>query len=263
MSERLIVEYHERICTLTLNRPKKRNALSPLLLGELRDMFNRLREEDAVRCVIIRGAGREAFSSGFDISDIPIDADPETADPSGAEHPIDTGMEAIIAFPYPVIAMINGLAFGAGCELAVACDIRISAEHARFSFPPAKLGIVYRWRGVLKLIDIVGLAAAKEMFFTARVYDASEAREMGLVSHVLPDGQMDEYTLGMAREIAENAPLSLKALKKIFNCAPTVRMRPEEARELEALRDQALQSEDIREGRQAFREKRKPVFRDR
>jgi len=261
MSERLIVETHDRICTLTLNRPEKRNALSPLLLQELRDTLGRLREEDAVRCVIIRGAGREAFSAGFDISDIPIDEDPESADPPGAEHPIDVGMEAIIAFPYPVIAMITGLAFGAGCELAAACDIRIAADHARFSFPPAKLGIVYRWRGVLKLIDIVGMAAAKEMFFTGRIYDAFRAREMGLVYHVLPDDQITGYTVEMAREIANNAPLSLKALKTIFNHSHTVRLRPEEARELEALRDRALLSEDIREGRQAFLEKRKPVFR--
>lgn len=263
MSERLLVEIHKKICTLTLNRPEKRNALSSQLLYEIRDTLNRLREEDTVRCVIIRGTGREAFSSGFDISDIPIGADPDSAYLAGTEHPIDAGMEAVITYPYPVIALINGLAFGAGCELAAACDLRIAAVHARFSFPPAKLGVVYRWQGVLKLIDIVGLAAAKEMFFTARVYDAGQAREMGLVSHILPVDLMDAYVLEMANEISGNAPLSLKALKTIFNHAHTVRMRPEEARMLESLRDQALQSEDIREGRQAFREKRKPVFRGR
>ena len=125
-------------------------------------------------------------------------------------------MQAVIDFPYPVIAMINGFAYGAGCELAVTCDIRIAADHARFSVPPAKLGIVYRWRGILKLIDIVGLATAKEMFFTGRAYEASHQR-----------------------------------------------MSAEEIREIEALRDQAFRSEDVKEGQQAFREKRKPVFRGR
>ena len=126
-------------------------------------------------------------------------------------------MKAVIDFPYPVIAMINGLAYGAGCELAVTCDIRIAADHARFSVPPAKLGIVYRWRGILKFIDIVGLATAKEMFFTGRVYEASQAKEMGLVHYVLPRDQLTAFTYGMAQEISENAPLSLRALKTIFN----------------------------------------------
>ena len=261
--KRLVIERSGRICTLTLNRPEKRNALSPRLLVELSDALYRLAEEE-ILCVIIRGSGEKAFCAGFDISDLPIGAASEMSEAANAETPLEMGMKAILDFPYPVIAMINGPAFGAGCELAVTCDIRIAADRARFSLPPAKLGIVYRWRGMMRVVDAIGLAAAKEMFFTGRIYDASQAGEMGLVHHVLPADQIEPFTYEMAQEISRNAPLSLKGLKTIFNrLHHDRRMTPEDIREIEGLRDQAFQSEDVKEGRQAFREKRKPVFRGR
>ncbi len=260
--ELLLLEKKDRICTITFNRPEKRNALSPRLLSELTGLLGRLKEEGEVRCVVIRGTGDRAFSAGFDVSDLPIGVQPEMSDAAKAESPLDSGMNAVINFPYPVIAMINGLAYGAGCELAITCDIRIAADDVRFSMPPAKLGIVYRWRGILKFIDIVGLPTAKEMFFTGRAYEAKQAKEMGLVHHVLPRDQLAAFTYKMAQDISENAPLSLKALKIFFNrCQHHERMSPDDIREIEELRAQAFRSEDIREGRQAFREKRKPVFK--
>lgn len=164
MGDRLLIERTERICTISINRPEKRNALSPLVFMELIDLLAQLRDEDEVRCVILRGCGEQAFSSGFDISDLPVDVSPEIAQAAKGDTPLDNGMKAILDFPYPVIAMINGLAYGAGCELAVTCDIRIAADDVRFSLPPAKLGIVYRWRGILKFIDVIGPAFAREMF---------------------------------------------------------------------------------------------------
>jgi enoyl-CoA hydratase len=260
----LVLERNDRIGVITLHRPEKRNALSPRLLVELRDLLGQLEKEDEIRCVIIRGAGDQAFSSGFDISDLPVGVSPEMAGVEKEESPLENGMRAIVDFPYPVIAMINGLAYGAGCELAVTCDIRVAADHVRFSMPPAKLGVVYRWRGLLKFIDIVGLATAKEMFFTGRAYEASQAKEMGLVHEVVPRDQLVAFTVRMAQEISEKAPLALKGHKKIFNhCQYFSRMSPEETREIEALRDQAFCSEDVKEGQQAFREKRKPVFKGR
>jgi enoyl-CoA hydratase/carnithine racemase len=260
----LLVEKKERVCTLTLNRPEKRNALSPLLLGELTAVLKRLTEEGDVRCVVIRGSGEKVFSAGFDISDLPIRAGAEEADPVRAESPLDQGMQAVTDFPYPVIAMVNGSAFGAGCELAMTCDIRIAADHARFSVPPAKLGIVYRWRGILKMIDTVGPATAKEMFFTGRAYDASQAKEMGLIHYLVPPDRLSAFTYEMAQEISENAPLSLQALKFIFNrFQQGQRLGTEDVRQMEALRDKAFRSEDIKEGRQAFQERRKPVFKGR
>ncbi len=260
----LLIEKKDRVCTITLNRPEKRNALSPTLLLELTNLLQELKKEDEIRCVVIRGNGEKAFSAGYDISDLPVNVSPEISEAARTDNPLDNGMKAVIDFPYPVIAMINGLAYGAGCELAVTCDIRIAASHARFSMPPAKIGIVYRWKGIMKFIDVIGLANAKEMFFTGRAYEASQAREMGLVHHVLPHDQLVAFTCKMAQEIAENAPLSLKALKTIFNLFQDERrVSPDDAREVEDLRDEAYRSEDVKEGQQAFREKRKPVFKGR
>ncbi|MBU2053629.1 MAG: enoyl-CoA hydratase/isomerase family protein [Proteobacteria bacterium] len=134
----MLIERMDRVCTIAINRPEKRNALSPMVFVELIELLRRLREEDEVRCVILRGCGEKAFSSGFDISDLPIDASPEIAEAAKGDTPLDSGMKAILDFPNPVIAMINGLAYGAGCELAVTCDIRIAADDVRFSMPPAK-----------------------------------------------------------------------------------------------------------------------------
>lgn len=264
MQGRLLIEKEGRVCTIAINRPEKKNALSPILLLELTDFLNRLKEEDEIRCVVIRGSGERVFSSGYDISDLPINVTPEVSDAAKGDTPLDNCMKTVSEFPYPVIAMINGLAYGAGCELGVTCDIRISADDARFCMPPAKLGIVYRWRGVLKFIDVIGPGYAKEMFFSGRSYEAQRAKEMGLVNYVLPRDQLSSFVYGMAQDISENAPLSLKAVKIIFNrFHHEHRFRSEDAHEIETLRYQAFRSEDIREGEQAFREKRKPVFRGR
>ncbi|OIP88282.1 MAG: enoyl-CoA hydratase [Syntrophobacterales bacterium CG_4_8_14_3_um_filter_58_8] len=264
MGERLLIERTERICTIRINRPEKRNALSPLVFTELIDLLQQLRDKDEVRCVVLTGCGEKTFSSGFDIADLPVDASPEIAEAAKGDTPLDNGMRAIRDFPYPVIAMINGLAYGAGCELAVTCDIRIAADDVRFSMPPAKLGIVYRWRGILKFIDVVGPAYAKEIFLTGRAYGADKAKEMGLVHYVLPREELTPFVNRMAQDISENAPLALKATKTIFNrFFHDQRFCPQDVQEMERLRYEAYRSEDLKEGQRAFREKRKPVFRGR
>ncbi len=264
MGDRLLIERTDRICTISINRPEKRNALSPLVFIELTDLLRRLKDEDEVRCVILRGCGEKAFSSGFDIADLPVDVSPEIAEAAKGDTPLDNGMKAILDFPYPVIAMINGLAYGAGCELAVTCDIRIAADDVRFSMPPAKLGIVYRWRGILKFIDVIGPANAREMFFTGRAYGAAKAREMGLVHYVLPRDELTPFVYRMAQDISENAPLALKATKTIFNrFLHDQRLNPQDVQEIERLRYEAFRSEDLKEGQRAFGEKRKPVFQGR
>jgi len=260
----LLIERKERIGTLTINRPEKRNALSPLLLFQLADSLTQLKEEGEVRCLVIRGAGDKAFSAGYDISDLPSNLSPEEAEALKAKNPLQIGLQAVMDFPYPVIAMINGPAFGAGCELAIACDIRIAADNARLSMPPAKLGMIYRAVGILRFINVIGLANAKEMFFTGRAYEASRVKEMGLVNYVVPSSELVPFAYQMAQEISENAPLSLKGLKFIFNkCFQFQKINPEDAQQIEALWVQAFNSEDLKEGPRAFKEKRKPVFKGR
>ncbi len=260
----LIIEKQQRIGTIIINRPDRRNALSPLMLFKMAELLAELQKGDEIRCVVIRGAGDKAFSAGYDISDLPVDLSPEMAEAFRTKNPLRTALKAIIDFPYPVIAMINGHAIGAGCELAMTCDIRVAAEGAKLAMPPAKLGIVYHWGGVFQFINTAGLANAKEMFFTGRAYEAQRAREMGLVNYVVPAEKLVSFTYEMAQEISENAPLSLKGLKTIFNkYLFNQKVSPEDVREMEEIVDRAFHSEDIKEGQRAFQEKRKPVFKGR
>jgi enoyl-CoA hydratase len=265
MEEPLILtERKERVFTLIFNRPDRRNALNPAMLSQSIEILNRTREEGEIRCLVIRGAGDKAFSSGYDIGDIPTNLTPEETAELRKRSPFQGLLSAVLDFPYPVIAMLNGHALGAGCDLAMCCDIRIAAEPALLGIPPAKLGIIYQPDGILRLINIAGLANAKELFFTGRNYKAQKAKEMGLINYVLPVDQLSAFTYEMAREISENAPLSLKGMKLIFRKGlDHQRLDPRDAEEIESLRGQAFNSEDIKEGQRAFKEKRKPVFQGR
>jgi enoyl-CoA hydratase len=265
MEEQLLIcEKKERVCTLVLNRPERRNALNILMLSQLIDTLDRIREEGEVRCVVIRGAGDKAFSSGYDISDIPTNPTPQQTAALKSQSPFHGALKAVLDFPFPVIAMINGHAFGAGFDLAMTCDLRIAAENTQMGLPPVKLGIIYQTEGILRMINTVGLAYAKEIFFTGRSYPAPKAKEMGLVHYVLPQDQLASFTYEMAREISENAPLALKGMKVIFNkIFLSQKLDPKDVEEIAALRLQAFNSEDIKEGQRAFKEKRKPVFKGR
>jgi enoyl-CoA hydratase/carnithine racemase len=164
----------------------------------------------------------------------------------------------------PVVAMINGAAFGAGCELAVCCDLRIAADHACMGMPPARLGVVYPWAGLRRFLHVVGLAASKELFFTARTYHGSELKRIGLVNEVVPRGELQAATDRLADEIAAHAPLALKGIKRVLNLLQeSTALPPEAAREAQARVAEALASEDLQEGRQAFMEKRPPRFKGR
>ncbi len=260
----LLTEKNERVCTIIFNRPEKRNALTPVMLFQLNELLKSIQEEAEIRCLVLRGAGDKAFTAGYDISAIPSNMTPEQAAALKAKSPFQDVLNAVQDFPYPVIAMLNGHAFGAGCDLAMTCDVRIAAENAQLGIPPAKLGIVYQPDGIQRLINIAGLANAKEIFFTGRSYSAPRAKEMGLVHYVLPQDQLASFTYEMAREISENAPLSLKGMKVIFNkIFLSQKLDPRDTEEIENMRLQAFNSEDLKEGQRAFKEKRKPIFQGR
>jgi enoyl-CoA hydratase/carnithine racemase len=260
MAEKLLlVEREDNICTLVLNCPERRNALSPELLLQLGDAVNSLQNDPQIRVVIIRGAGEQAFSGGFDIGKIPTEG---LAKEGLRANPLEYGMESICSFPYPVIAMIYGYAVGAGLELAVSCDLRIAADTARLGITPVKLGVVYAHTGIQKFINLVGVARTKELFFTGRLIDAQKAKDIGLVDHVVPAQDLPSAAYGIAREIAENAPIAVSGTKiTILKLLSYQKLSPEEEKELEALREQAILSEDAKEGQEAFLEKRKPVFK--
>jgi enoyl-CoA hydratase len=260
----LLVEIKGRVATLVLNRPEKRNSLSPELLLRLHQTLEALKQEEAVRTVVLRGAGDKAFSAGYDIASIPARVPPAMQEKLKTRNPLDLAVQSLIHFPYPVMALLNGDAFGAGCELALCCDLRLAAEDIRMGMPPARLGLVYPPVGLIRFIQVIGPANARELFFTGRFYPVQRAKEMGLVHYVLPREELASFTYAMAEEMAANAPLSLQGLKRIFNLAAQTLTLPErDQAEAETLLARALNSEDLKEGQTAFFQKRKPVFKGR
>ncbi|MFH1091415.1 MAG: enoyl-CoA hydratase-related protein [Pseudomonadota bacterium] len=260
----LLIERKGHVCTLTLNRPAKRNSLSPDLLIKLHQTLDDFGQGDDVRAVVIRGAGDKAFSSGYDIAAIPTDVPPEVQERLREQSPLELAINSVINYPYPVIAMLNGYAFGAGCELAVCCDLRVAVDDVRMGMPPAKLGLVYPLWGLMRFVQIVGFPGTKELFFTGRYFDAPRVKEMGLINYLLPRAELETFTYALAEEIAANAPLSVKGTKRILGLlARSFKISDQALGEAEEVLAQAFNSEDLKEGQRAFMEKRRPVFKGR
>jgi enoyl-CoA hydratase/carnithine racemase len=260
-SNELLAEKRGRIGLLTLNRPERRNALSPRLLIDLHETLEAWARENEIRSVVIRGSGEKAFSSGYDILAIPTDVTPETASRLREGNPLQLGLESLKNFPYPTIAMLNGHCFGGAVHLALCCDFRVGADDIAVGIPPARLGVVYPHEGITQVAQVLGMARAREVFFTGRSYRGDALREIGLVDRLVPRAELEATSYGLAEEIAGNAPLSLKGMKRILNLIEgSVALSGEARREAEALFAAALQSEDAKEGQQAFIEKRRPSF---
>jgi enoyl-CoA hydratase/carnithine racemase len=258
----LLVERKNHIATLTLNRPEKKNALSPDLVEILLETLRELSADDAVRTLIIRGAGDRAFCSGYDIGALPTTGSGDKHDRLKTLRPVESLFQTLINFPFPVIAMISGAAFGAGCELAVCCDIRVGSRHARMGMPPAKLGLVYPWPGLQRFIRTVGLQSTREMFFTGRTYTGERLKELGLLNYLVEADELASFTGQLAADIAANAPLALQGTKRVLNLLLQSTTLPDDSRaEAEFLAEAAFQSEDLKEAQRAFFEKRKPEFR--
>jgi enoyl-CoA hydratase/carnithine racemase len=258
----LLNQTKNNICTLTINRPEKKNSLSLELVELLESTLKKLAENDTVRAVILCGAGDQAFCSGFDIGALPTQSKTDADQRLKSLDKVESLLQSLISFPYPVIAMLNGFAFGLGCELAVCCDIRIGAEDIRMGMPPARLGLVYPWSGLLRFVQCIGLQSTKEIFFTGRTYTGLRLKELGLVDYLLPGGDLETFTYAMAEEIAGNAPLALKGIKKVINMLMrSSHLNETQSKEAQAIFRAVLLSEDMQEGQVAFMEKRKPQFK--
>ena len=258
----LLIKTKNNICTLTLNRPEKKNSLSLELVELLGSTLQEMAKDDDVRTVILRGAGDKAFCSGFDIGSLPTQRKADADQRFKSLDQVESLLQRLVSFPCPLIAMLNGFAFGLGCELAMCCDIRIGAQDIRMGMPPAKLGLVYPWAGLLRFIQSIGLQSTKEMFFTGRTYTGQRIKELGLVDYLVPGGELEEFTYGMAEEIAGNAPLALKGIKKVINLLmQSNRLDETQTTEAQAIFKTALFSKDMQEGQAAFLEKRKPRFK--
>jgi enoyl-CoA hydratase len=253
------MERHDRVAVLTLNRPDVLNALSPDMLDDLEFLLDTLERRSDVRALVITGAGERAFTSGADIRHM------RTATPLQARAYARRGHDLtgrVESFPKPVIAAVNGYALGGGCELALACDIRLASENARFGLPEVNLGILPGWGGTQRLARATSPGFAKEIIFTGRQVDATEARAAGLVNHVHPQDELMPRALSLAEEIAGKPPWALSAAKEVVNLALEGDLSGHLARELDAFA-LAFTTEDQREGMAAFFEKREARFEGR
>jgi enoyl-CoA hydratase/carnithine racemase len=240
------------VARLTISNPEKRGALDRPLLDALVAALGRL---DA-RCVVLTGEGR-AFCAGYDIASLMREGYDDGAE---AAHPFPAALAAIEAYPYPVLAALNGYAIGGGLELAIACDLRMAADTASLGMPPAKLGVVYAHAGINRFVTAIGAARTRELFLTGRRIDAATAERWGLVNEVVEAEALAQEALALAVEIAANAPLSLRGNKAAIGAvvAAAGALEPRVAAVLDAERRAAFESEDLREGLRAFGEKRAP-----
>ncbi len=240
------------------NNPERHNAVSLEMWAATTDILESFRNDPEVRVVVVTGAGGKAFVSGADISKF----ESERSSMEAVKHynvTVGKANQTIAQFPKPTIAMIKGYCIGGGLGLALCCDMRIASDNSKFGVPAAKLGLGYAYPGLKRLVDVVGPAFAKEIFYTGRQFDCAEAIAMGLINRALKPDELEGYVQNYADTIAANAPLTLKAVKFIVGEA----VKDESQRDLarcNELVENCFTSQDYIEGRTAFMEKRKPVF---
>jgi enoyl-CoA hydratase len=256
--ETILVRREDRVATIVVNRPEKRNALNATVRRELVAVLDALRGEGEVRVVVITGAGEKAFIAGADIG--------EFAERTPLEQrEVMEGrllFEEIAAFPKPTIAMINGYALGGGCEVALACDLRIAARSARLGQPEVRLGILPGGGGTQRLPRLVGFGRAMRLIMTGEPVMAEEAERIGLVDQVVDDAELEERTAELARQIAGYSPVALRLIKDAVRA--TLEMPLGAGLQFEReLFVTAFASEDRSEGVRAFLEKREPDFQGR
>jgi enoyl-CoA hydratase/carnithine racemase len=247
------------VARLTIANPAKRNALDHPILDAISEIVPTLDH----KCLVVTGQER-MFSAGYDIGDIPDEVFAERAE-SLVAHPFTAAIEALGAYPYPTVGVLNGHTIGGGLEVALACDLRIASAQIKLGMPPAKLGLVYSHTGLQTFIDIIGVARTRELFLVGRNVDAETALNWGLVNDVAPPEQFEERWLGWVNEIAANAPLSIKGNKTVIAelLASRDGLDPETEERLVELRRACFVSEDFKEGVRSFGEKRAPRWQDR
>lgn len=257
MASTLTFDLTDGIARLTVNRPDKLNALNAIVINELGDAVTRIETDAAVRGVIVTGAGSKAFVAGADINELTEQG------VTGGRNRALLGQQVFRRLERcgkPVIAAVNGFALGGGCELAMACHLRIASENARFGQPEVKLGIAPGYGGTVRLPRIVGKARALELLLTGDMIDAEEARRIGLVNRVVPPERLLPEADSLLRSILANGPLAVRACLEAVDAG--MDMSLDQALLLEAGYFGVLSAtEDMREGTKAFLEKRKAGFK--
>lgn len=258
MYENVTLERKDRVAILTINRPEKMNALNAATRNDIVAAFEELRDDDSIRAVVVTGAGEKAFIAGADIGEF---AGKTAHQQRGVMQRM--GVFSIAEeFPKPVIAAINGFCLGGGCELALACDIRIASNKAKLGQPEINLGIIPGGGGTQRLTRLVGEGKAMELILTGKIVSADEALAMGLVNELTEPDALMARAMEVANQIAEKSPIALQAAKEAVKTAARANLREGLDREID-LFALCFASEDKEEGVRAFLEKRKPDFKGR
>lgn len=258
---KILARVEDGIGWLIFNQPERRNAVSLEMWQGIGDALEAFQHDDAVRVVVLHGAGGKAFASGADISE--FDAQRANAEQRRQYGEIAArGNRWLAGLDKPLVAMIQGFCIGGGLGIALNADVRFATPDSRLGIPAAKLGLGYDYAGVAALARLVGPSVARDMLFSARFLDAAEAAERGLVNFVVGDEQIEARVREWCAHVVANAPLTVRAAKAALNAFEQY-SRVEAAAAITAMVDACFDSEDYREGRRAFAEKRKPQFRGR
>lgn len=259
-SPKMLMEKEGPLGWIIFNQPEKRNAVSQEMWEMVPEMVRELEADNAIRVVILRGGGDQAFVAGADISQFKdrrrnMDDELEYRRISGR------GSQSLAMLQKPLLAMIQGYCVGGGVSIAITCDLRIASDDARFGIPAARLGLGYHYHGIERLMHLIGPSNVLDIFFSARTdFSASEALGMGLVNHVVPRAELESFTRQYALRIAGNAPLTMRTAKATVGEL----LRPVDQRDLaklDKMMAECFDSEDYQEGVRAFSEKRRPVFK--
>ena len=258
-TDKMLSRIEDGVGYITFNNPEKHNAVSIEMWDALEKILDEFRSSKDIRVIVLNGAGGKSFVSGADISKFDKERSSKEAVLSYNKR-TQKVYELLETFPKPTIAMIDGYCIGGGLNLAVCCDIRICSEKSKFAMPAAKLSLGYPFSSIKRLFDVMGPGMAKHFMFTAEKISASEALACGLVQKLVSEENIETYVRDYALTISRNAPLTIKAMKQI---GIEILKNPDERDLLlcEQLASACFDSEDYKEGRKAFMEKRKPNFR--
>jgi 2-(1,2-epoxy-1,2-dihydrophenyl)acetyl-CoA isomerase len=264
MDNELIETVADGVATLTLNRPERLNALSAPILDGLLAALSRLAADSAVGAVVLTGAGR-AFCAGGDVKAMAEGREFAETGLEDKAHGLRSKMEVsrlLHEIPKPTIAMVRGAAAGAGLSMALACDLRVAGESAKFATAFARVGYSGAFGGSWFLTQLVGTAKARELYYTAEIVDARHAMALGIVNRVVPDETLEDEALTLARKLAQGPRVALRYMKRNMNAAETQTLA--QCLDLEALHHTRTGfTEDHKEAARAFVEKREPVFKGR
>ena len=254
--ENILVAEESNIATITINRPAKLNALNVATIAELHHAFNTLELNNGIRAIILTGNGEKAFVAGADIAEFAHFSVEEGAQLAAQGQ--ETLFDFVEKLKTPVIAAVNGFALGGGLELAMACHIRVASDNAKMGLPEVSLGVIPGYGGTQRLPQLIGKGRAMEMIMTAGMVSAEEAHRMGLVNHVVPQGELLEFCNGIAQKILKNSPVAIGYAIKAVNANFKEGVNGYET-EIKCF-GKCFGTEDFKEGTTAFLEKRKAEF---